>query len=92
MPQESQQGAGPEGTNLQPVHVLSPEGIIFDRVHELLPEPPFTAQANKAAAKRVYDFLWQQSMSGVPLEGGAAQEHAPAQQASITLYDQPLSP
>lgn len=48
------------------------EVFVLDRVHELLPEPPFTSEEKQAAAKRIYDFLWQRSMSGMPFEGVAA--------------------
>jgi type I restriction enzyme, R subunit len=41
------------------------EVFILDRLFEVLPTPPFTAEEKKQAADRVYQHVWQQSASGV---------------------------
>ena len=41
------------------------EIFILDRLFEVLPTPPFTADEKKEAAARVYRHVWQQSASGV---------------------------
>jgi len=40
---------------------------IFDNLWRTLPRPPFTEEETEAVASRVYDFVWQQSESGVDL-------------------------
>jgi type I restriction enzyme R subunit len=41
------------------------ETLILDRVFQDLPTPPYTEAEKQAAAKQVYQFIWQQSASGV---------------------------
>jgi type I restriction enzyme, R subunit len=40
------------------------EIFILDRLFEVLPTPPFTAEEKEEAARRVYQHVWQQSASG----------------------------
>jgi type I restriction enzyme R subunit len=40
------------------------EVLILDSVFEWLPTPPFTEDDKQAAAKRIYQHVWQQSSSG----------------------------
>lgn len=37
---------------------------IVDNLYQMLPKPPFTEEETEAAAERVYDYVWQQSLSG----------------------------
>ena len=45
--------------------------FILDNLWQALPRPPFTEEETEAAAKRVYDFVWQQSSSGHDLAEAA---------------------
>lgn len=47
------------------------EVAILNNLWEALPRPPFTDEETHAAAKRVYDYVWQQSSSGHDLAAGA---------------------
>ena len=38
--------------------------FILDTLWQALPRPPFTEEETEAAAGRVYDYVWQRSMSG----------------------------
>lgn len=40
------------------------EVFIVDNLFQVLPRPPFTDEETEAAAKRVYDYVFQQSRSG----------------------------
>jgi type I restriction enzyme R subunit len=40
------------------------EIFILDRLFEVLPTPPFSAEEKEEAAHRVYQHVWQQSASG----------------------------
>jgi type I restriction enzyme R subunit len=40
---------------------------IVDSLWRTLPRPPFTEEETETVASRVYDFVWQQSESGVDL-------------------------
>src|SRR6185503_12431833 len=37
---------------------------IIDNLWQALPRPPFTDEETEAAAVRVYNYVWQQSLSG----------------------------
>ncbi len=39
--------------------------LIVDKLYTSLPRPPFTDQETDASAERLYDFVWQQTESGV---------------------------
>lgn len=41
------------------------ESFILDRLFLTLPMPPFTLEETQAAARQVYDFVWQQSSQGL---------------------------
>ncbi|RJQ50843.1 MAG: type I restriction endonuclease subunit R [Desulfobacteraceae bacterium] len=38
--------------------------FILDRLYDSLPRPPFTDDETEAIASRVYDYVWQRSISG----------------------------
>ncbi len=38
--------------------------FILDRLYQALPRPPFTESETEETAARVYDFVWQRSVSG----------------------------
>jgi type I restriction enzyme, R subunit len=38
--------------------------FILDTLWKALPRPPFTDEETEEAARRVYDYVWQQSASG----------------------------
>jgi type I restriction enzyme R subunit len=40
------------------------ETLILDHLFHTLPTPPYTAAEKQAAAKQVYQFVWQQSSGG----------------------------
>ena len=40
------------------------EVFILDHIFSALPTPPFTEYEKQAVAKRVYEHVWQQSVSG----------------------------
>ena len=42
------------------------EVFILDRLYESLPRPPYTDAETEAAAKRIYNYVWQRSASGHP--------------------------
>jgi type I restriction enzyme, R subunit len=39
--------------------------FILDKLYTSLPRPPFTDQETDQSAERLYDFVWQQSESGL---------------------------
>jgi len=39
--------------------------LVLDTLWQSLPRPPFTDQETEQLAKRVYDYVWQRSVSGV---------------------------
>lgn len=39
--------------------------FILDKLYTSLPRPPFTEQETEASAERLYEFVWQQTESGV---------------------------
>ena len=41
--------------------------FILDRLYESLPRPPFTEAETEEIASRVYDYVWQRSVSGQDL-------------------------
>jgi type I restriction enzyme R subunit len=41
------------------------ETLILDHLYQALPTPPFTDDEKQATARQVYQFIWQQSASGV---------------------------
>ncbi|MBI5739359.1 MAG: type I restriction endonuclease subunit R [Nitrospirae bacterium] len=43
------------------------ETFILDRLYETLPQPPYTPEDADAAAKLVYEYIWQRSAVGQPL-------------------------
>jgi type I restriction enzyme R subunit len=43
------------------------EVFILDNLFQALPKPPFTDEETQVVAKRVYDFVWQKSLSGLDL-------------------------
>jgi hypothetical protein len=47
------------------------EVAILNNLWVALPRPPFTDEETQAAAKRVYDYVWQQNSSGHELAAGA---------------------
>jgi len=40
------------------------EVFILDRLYESLPRPPYTNAETEAAAKKIYNYVWQRSASG----------------------------
>jgi type I restriction enzyme R subunit len=38
--------------------------FILDRLHESLPKPPFTTDETEGIARRVYEYVWQRSITG----------------------------
>ncbi|MBI2840456.1 MAG: type I restriction endonuclease subunit R [Acidobacteria bacterium] len=45
----------------------SVEVFISDSLHEALPRPPFTEPETEEIARKVYEYVWQQSVSGSDL-------------------------
>lgn len=41
------------------------EVFILDNLYRLLPTPPFSEEEKQIAARRVYQYVWQQSLSGL---------------------------
>jgi type I restriction enzyme R subunit len=41
--------------------------FILDRLCETLPNPPYTPEETEQAAGRIYDYVWQRSVTGQPL-------------------------
>ena len=41
------------------------EIFILDNLYRLLPTPPFSEEEKQIAARRVYQYVWQQSRSGL---------------------------
>ena len=41
------------------------EVFILDHLFQILPNPPFTDAEKEESAKKIYDFVWQQSMGGM---------------------------
>lgn len=39
--------------------------LVLDNLYSLLPRPPFTDEETDALAERVYNFVWQQTESGL---------------------------
>ena len=39
--------------------------FILDKLYASLPRPPFTDEETDALAERLYNFVWQQSESGL---------------------------
>ncbi len=39
--------------------------FILDNVWQALPRPPFTDEETEAVAGRVYDYVWERSVSGL---------------------------
>ena len=46
--------------------------FILDNLWQSLPRPPFSEQDTEALADRVYDYVWQRSTTGQPLEAPTA--------------------
>jgi type I restriction enzyme R subunit len=40
------------------------EVFILDKLFEVIPMPPYTAEDAQAAAERVYQYVWQRSATG----------------------------
>jgi type I restriction enzyme, R subunit len=46
--------------------------FVLDNLWQSLPRPPFTEQDTEMLADRVYDYVWQRSAGGMPLETAMA--------------------
>jgi type I restriction enzyme, R subunit len=46
--------------------------FILDRLTEALPQPPYTVEETQRVAEEVYNYVWQRSAGGHPLEPTAA--------------------
>ncbi|MFH1007412.1 MAG: type I restriction endonuclease subunit R [Candidatus Latescibacterota bacterium] len=46
--------------------------FVLDNLWQSLPRPPFMEDDAESLAERVYDYVWQRSMSGMPLEAHMA--------------------
>ena len=42
--------------------------FILDHLHQALPKPPFSDEETERVADEVYDYVWQRSANGPPLE------------------------
>ena len=46
--------------------------LVLDHLCQSLPRPPFTEDDTELLADRIYDYVWQRSMGGMPLEAAMA--------------------